>query len=405
MRISVPSQYLLAALLVRAAADAFAFSTPGRTGGDDTVGQRSLAFVASDCCDCQSKAAAAARSGTALFAKKKKKKTPAAAALEQLEALEADLPDPILGASNGAVAVGLDAVDVPLSKKEQMAAEKAAKKAAKAERRAQEAAAQEAEAQTKKKARAAAMAALDGGDIPDPFSVNGGGGGSGLSKKEQMQIEKQASKDAKKAANADAAAPTGKKDKKADALKALEEVEREEEARLAALDDEWGAPKTDDTDVLAGIDTTGMSKKDIKKLRQKEEKKAAKMAAKAAKKAAKNVAAEESDATEVGVVNGGADVSTQALRLVVIIERAYSLSDRDTAKSCYIAIHYGSIITLTIHLFFTHPPIMFSPLPLLRPQRRRSCLWRIRFAKSAPLPGSVSWSRPSPAMQPSALRT
>lgn len=307
MRISVPSQYLLAALLVRAAADAFAFSTPGRTGGDDTVGQRSLAFVASDCCDCQSKAAAAARSGTALFAKKKKKKTPAAAALEQLEALEADLPDPILGASNGAVAVGLDAVDVPLSKKEQMAAEKAAKKAAKAERRAQEAAAQEAEAQTKKKARAAAMAALDGGDIPDPFSVNGVGGGSGLSKKEQMQIEKQASKDAKKAANADAAAPTGKKDKKADALKALEEMEREEEARLAALDDEWGAPKTDDTDVLAGIDTTGMSKKDIKKLRQKEEKKAAKMAAKAAKKAAKNVAAEESDATEVGVVNGGAD--------------------------------------------------------------------------------------------------
>ena len=248
-------------------------------------------------------------------------------------------------------------------------------------------------------------APLDGGDIPDPFSVNGGGGGSGLSKKEQMQIEKQASKDAKKAANADAAAPTGKKDKKADALKALEEMEREEEARLAALDDEWGAPKTDDTDVLAGIDTTGMSKKDIKKLRQKEEKKAAKMAAKAAKKAAKNVAAEESDATEVGVVNGGADVSTQALRLVVIIERAYSLSDRDTAKSCYIAIHYGSIITLTIHLFFTHPPIMFSPLPLLRPQRRRSCLWRIRFAKSAPLPGSVSWSRPSPAMQPSALRT
>jgi hypothetical protein len=236
----------------------------------------------------------------ALFAKKKAKKTPAAAALEQLEKLEADLPDPI---GNGTPVGVATAVDEPLSKKEQMALEKQRKKEAKAAKKAAEQAQKAAEAESQKAQRAAALAALESGeDIPDPFAV----GESGLSKKEQMALDKKAEKAAKKAAAAEAreqsqAAPDGggKKDPRAAALKALEEMERAEaaqlEAQAASAEYDEFAPAPKEEDVLAGMDLSGMSKKEIKKLRQQEEKKRDKMAAKAAKKAARKAEAEAAD--------------------------------------------------------------------------------------------------------------
>ena len=253
-------------------------------------------------------------SSTALFAKKKAKKTPAAAALEQLEALEAleaDLPDPI---GNGApVGVGVAAaVDEPLSKKEQMALEKQRKKEAKAAKKAAEQAQKDAAAETQKAQRAAALAALESGDeIPDPFAVEA----SGLSKKEQMALEKKAKKEAKKAEKAAAAEAQqqpqagGKKDPRAAALKALEEMERAEaaqlEAQAASAEYDEFAPPAKEEDVLAGMDLSGMSKKEIKKLRQKEEKKRDKMAAKAAKKAARKAELEAGGGEDDDLVVGG----------------------------------------------------------------------------------------------------
>ena len=243
---------------------------------------------------------------TALFAKKKAKKTPAAAALEQLEkleSLEANLPDPI---GNGAPVGVAAAVEEPLSKKEQMVLEKQRKKEAKAAKKAAEEAQKAEAAESQKVQRAAALAAIENGEeIPDPFAIET----SGLSKKEQMALEKKAKKEAKKAAAEAQQQPQaagGAKDPRAAALKAIEEMERAEAAQLEAQasSDEFDefAPPPKDEDVLAGMDLSGMSKKDIKKLRQKEEKKRDKMAAKAAKKAARK--AEMDDDLVVGGVPG-----------------------------------------------------------------------------------------------------
>ena len=83
-------------------------------------------------------------------------------------------------------------------------------------------------------------------------------------------------------------------------------MERAESTQLEAqaASDEYDefAPAPKEEDVLAGMDLSGMSKKDIKKLRQKEEKKRDKMAAKAAKKAARK--AEMDDDLVVGGVPG-----------------------------------------------------------------------------------------------------
>lgn len=311
MKISIPVHVLAAVLACSAVASVDGFSVPkSPLASSQSAGAISQIPLA------QSPRAflfpGMSSSSTALFAKKKAKKTPAAAALEQLEALEAleaDLPDPI---GNGAPVGVAAAVDEPLSKKEQMALEKQRKKEAKAAKKAAEQAQKAAAAETQKAQRAAALAALESGDeIPDPFAVEA----SGLSKKEQMALEKKAKKEAKKAEKAAAAEEQqqqqagGKKDPRAAALKALEEMERAEaaqlEAQAASAEYDEFAPPPKEEDVLAGMDLSGMSKKEIKKLRQKEEKKRDKMAAKAAKKAARKAEMEASGGEDDDLVVGG----------------------------------------------------------------------------------------------------
>jgi hypothetical protein len=67
------------------------------------------------------------------------------------------------------------------------------------------------------------------------------------------------------------------------------------------------APPPKEVDVLADIDTSGMSKKEIKKLRQQEQKKRDKMTAKAAKKAARKAEMEAAAAAgdDEEIVPGG----------------------------------------------------------------------------------------------------
>ena len=297
MRISIPVHVLAAVLTCSAVVSVDGFS-PSISIGQTQVSPKALLLPGTS---------NHVPTTTALFAKKKAKKTPAAAALEQLEkleSLEANLPDPI---GNGAPVGVAAAVEEPLSKKEQMALEKQRKKEAKAAKKAAEQAQKAEAAESQKAQRAAALAALENGEeMPDPFAVEA----SGLSKKEQMALEKKAQKEAKKAAAAEAQqqpqAAGGAKDPRAAALKALEEMERAEAAQLEAqaASDEYDefAPPPKEEDVLAGMDLSGMSKKEIKKLRQKEEKKRDKMAAKAAKKAARK--AEMDDDLAVGGVPG-----------------------------------------------------------------------------------------------------
>jgi hypothetical protein len=89
-------------------------------------------------------------------------------------------------------------------------------------------------------------------------------------------------------------------------------MERAEAAQLEAqaASDEYDefAPPPKEEDVLAGMDLSGMSKKEIKKLRQKEEKKRDKMAAKAAKKAARKAEMDE-DLVVGGVPGEGLESS------------------------------------------------------------------------------------------------
>ena len=319
MRISIPVHVLAAVLACSAVVSVDGFSVPktpsvqSQSAGAISqipLSQSPRAFLFPGVSN--NDASPTPPASTALFAKKKAKKTPAAAALEQLEALEAleaDLPDPI---GNGAPVGVAAAVDEPLSKKEQMALEKQRKKEAKAAKKAAEQAHKAATAESQKAQRAAALAALESGDeIPDPFAVEA----SGLSKKEQMALEKKAKKEAKKAEKAAAAEAQqqpqagGKKDPRAAALKALEEMERAEavqlEAQAASAEYDEFAPPPKEEDVLAGMDLSGMSKKEIKKLRQKEEKKRDKMAAKAAKKAARKAELEASGGEDDDLVVGG----------------------------------------------------------------------------------------------------
>ena len=295
MRISIPVHVLAAVLACSAVVSVDGF-TPSISIGQSQYPKSFLLPGASN----------HVPTTTALFAKKKAKKTPAAAALEQLEkleSLEANLPDPI---GNGAPVGVAAAVEEPLSKKEQMVLEKQRKKEAKAAKKAAEEAQKVEAAESQKVQRAAALAAIENGEeIPDPFAIET----SGLSKKEQMALEKKAKKEAKKAAAEAQQQPQaagGVKDPRAAALKALEEMERAESTQLEAqaASDEYDefAPAPKEEDVLAGMDLSGMSKKDIKKLRQKEEKKRDKMAAKAAKKAARK--AEMDDDLVVGGVPG-----------------------------------------------------------------------------------------------------
>jgi hypothetical protein len=179
--------------------------------------------------------------------------------------------------------------DEPMSKKDQLKAQKAAKKEA---------------AAPKLDAKAAALAALDSLDFDDDEP---------MSAKEKAKLEKQKKKEAKKQqAAANSGAPPGKDKKKAAALKALEEMERLE-AQMAANGaddnvDEFGMPKKK------------LSKKEMKALKKKEEKEAAKRAAKEAKEAAKRAAASEAEEGVPAVAaNGEAVVSSYKNAHVVSI--------------------------------------------------------------------------------------
>lgn len=220
-----------------------------------TCGTSTLAFLSDRITSsyCQS-------SSTALFAKKKK--GPAGAAAAALAALEE-----------------LDAQeDAGMSKKDQLAAQKQAKKEAKKAKTADP--------------KAAALEALDLDALDED---------EGLSKKEQMMAAKKAAKEAKKRAKksemeakANQEEEAKKENAKMRALKALEQMERDEAAAAAAGGDDADAPK--------------LSKKELKALKKAEEKQAAKEAAKAAKKAAKaEVEAEaEVNGDAAPAVNGDA---------------------------------------------------------------------------------------------------
>jgi len=109
-----------------------------------------------------------------------------------------------------------------------------------------------------------------------------------MSAKDKMKLEKQKAKEAKNVeAQQEDAAQTGKKDRKAAALKALEDMERME-AQMAAQD-------------TGAADEPKLSKKEQKALKKKLEKEAAKKAAKEAKKAARAAAGEDVSESAEGV--------------------------------------------------------------------------------------------------------
>lgn len=194
--------------------------------------------------------------------------------------------------------------DEPMSKKDQL---KAQKKAAKEAKKAQKA---QAAAPAKNDPKAAALAALDALDFDDDEP---------MSAKEKAKLEKQKAKEAKKAAAAaqqDDAPVPGKKDRKAAALKALEEMERME-AEMAA------SAQNEDVDEF-GIPKAKMSKKEMKEAKKKAEKEAKKKAAKEAKKAAKRAAAAGEDADVAPVEEGAPDLVTANGDTPVEVSLSYS---------------------------------------------------------------------------------
>lgn len=194
--------------------------------------------------------------------------------------------------------------DEPMSKKDQL---KAQKKAAKEAKKAQKV---EAAAPAKNDPKAAALAALDGLDFDDDEP---------MSAKEKAKLEKQKAKEAKKAAAAaqqDDAPVPGMKDRKAAALKALEEMERME-AEMAA------SAQNEDVDEF-GIPKAKMSKKEMKEAKKKAEKEAKKKAAKEAKKAAKRAAAAGEDADVAPVEEGAPDLVTANGDTPVEVSLSYS---------------------------------------------------------------------------------
>ena len=201
--------------------------------------------------------------------------------------------------------------DEPMSKKDQLKAQKAAAKAAKKK-------AKEAAAAPKVDPKAAALAALDNLDFDD----------EPMSAKEKAKMEKKKSKEAKKAAKqaqeataTATATPPGKKDRKAAALKALEEMERIE-AQMAS--DAAGAGAADDNVDEFGMPKKKLSKKELKALKKKEEKMAAKKAAKEAKKAAKRAADGDVDAADavpdLVEANGEAVTPVSVIHLFLIFQ-------------------------------------------------------------------------------------
>ena len=152
--------------------------------------------------------------------------------------------------------------DEPMSKKDQMKAQKKTAKEAK---------------KAAKEIEPVAAFDLDSFDDDEPMSM-----------KDQLKAQKKAAKEAKKAGKQDTKATTGeeeapaeKKDRKAAALKALEEMERMEAEMAMNSSEEEQEPK--------------LSKKEAKEAAKKAAKEAAKKAAKEAKKAAKRAAAGDVD--------------------------------------------------------------------------------------------------------------
>lgn len=197
--------------------------------------------------------------------------------------------------------------DEPLSKKDQMKAQKDAEKAAK--KKAKEVSedmtngSSNGKVKTEPKA-AAAVEALKNMNFDDFDNEP-------MSAKEKAELEKKKAKEAKKKATEvlqtdpnsaveDVPGPV-KKDKKAAALKALEEMERME-AQLAAEAqnvqvDEYGMPQGK------------MSKKELKEARKKAEKEAEKKAAKEAKKASKRLALDDVDIDKEDAEDSPIDLS------------------------------------------------------------------------------------------------
>jgi hypothetical protein len=199
--------------------------------------------------------------------------------------------------------------DEPLSKKDQIKAQKAAEKAAK--KKSKESSVETTTTTTmsvrdngtsKVDPKAAAAEALKKLNFDDDEP---------MSAKEKAELEKKLAKEAKKKAKESQAQTTnevtvGKKDKKAAALKALEEMERMEAQMAAEAQDQ-------ELDVN-GDPVAKMSKKELKEARKKAEKEAEKKAAKEAKKAAKKLASEDGNDD---VETDGAEVSTNDMVGVV----------------------------------------------------------------------------------------
>lgn len=181
--------------------------------------------------------------------------------------------------------IDLDAFDEdePLSKKDQLLAQKAAEKAAKdaAKKKADEA--NEAAAKKKNDARAAALAALSAFDLNDDEP---------LSAKDKKEMEKKKAKEAKK--NEEESPAVSKKEKAA--LKAIEEMDRMEREAAAVTD-------TDQPKVT-------LSKKEQKEAAKKAEKEAVKQAAKEAKRAAKRAEIEQEEEDSVVIAENEVIVSS-----------------------------------------------------------------------------------------------
>lgn len=217
-------------------------------------------------------------SETLLFAKKKKGKAPVAANLD----------------------FDLFEDDEPMSKKDQMKAQKKAAKEAK--KVAKETETEQTSTSSFKNAKDAALSALDALEEDEPLSA-----------KERKQLEKQKAKEEKAASKMKDTGDNvpGKKNRQAAALKALEEMERMEQMAMENSGEEE-KPK--------------LSKKEAKEAAKKAAKEAKKKAAKEAKKKAKqeatvNVEGGIADAVD-GVETVSHEVSFHKFRLCSTVIQA-----------------------------------------------------------------------------------
>lgn len=187
--------------------------------------------------------------------------------------------------------------DEPLSKKDQLLAEKAAKKAAKeaAKKKADEE--KELAAKKNSDARAAALAALSNIDLDDDAP---------MSAKDKKEMEKKMAKEAKKKEKEQEEPVLSKKEKAA--LKAIEEMERMEQEAAAKSDSE-GEPEVK------------LSKKEQKEAAKKAEKEAAKKAAKEAKRAAQKSETEDIEVPVVAANGEGAPVEETKVKKLTLEQR------------------------------------------------------------------------------------